>query len=175
MNTIADKNQLASAMATGRPFKSYIKTILGKVNVTVWDMFTNTPVGLLLEGDPRKKEENSYIDLYSEYEDVFFKRANKRHFEVGNLVEYVKKEEKRERTLEEFTDEELIEIINSPFLKLQNALNKTNSVALLFRFEGLATELEKSDKVLSAIRSRLSEAQENEAPEMPKSIEDRID
>lgn len=175
MNTVVDRNQLVSAINSGKPFKSYIKTILGKVYVTVWDVFQNIPVGVILEGDPKTKADGSYIDLYTEYEDSFFRKHNKRHFDLGNLVEYVRKEEeKKEKQLEAYSDEELKALINSPFLKLQNALNKTQSVALLFRMEGLAIDLEKSEKVVGAIRSRLSEVQQEEMPRLPNQLEEEL-
>lgn len=175
MNSVLSREQLASAMATGKPYKSYIKTILGKVYVTIWDIFENVPVGLILQGNPRNNEEGTFVDLYSEYEYNFFRKANKKHIDSGYLVEYTHPENVVvEKPLEQYSDEEIKELINSPFLKLRDALNKTKSVALLFRFESIASDLEKSDKILSAIRSRLSEVQQEETPDIPNQLEDEV-
>lgn len=172
---VKDRNALFSAMSKGKPFKSYIKTILGKVFITYWDVFENKPVGGLLEGDPRKKEDGSYIDLYSEEEDHFFRRSNRKHFDVGVLTAYEHPEnEVRERTIEEFSDDELKELINSPFLKLQNAINKTSSEAVVYRILNLAQDLEKSDKVITAIESRLSEIQQGNLPVASNVIEEEL-
>jgi len=148
-----------SAMQVGKPYKSYRKTILGKVYVTILDPFTQeTPIGIHLEGEPTT-DERAIVDIWSEKEDVFFKRMNKRHFETGNLIPYIREEKEAKRTVENSTDEELKALINKPFLSLQAVLNKTNSEALVFRILTLAKELEKSDKIIKAIESRLSEIQ----------------
>lgn len=172
-NEIAGRNELFSAMSGGEPFRTYKKQILGKVYVTVWDVFTNAPVGMILEGDPRKNDQTTLIDVWSEKEDVFFRRMNKRSFDLGVLREHSRpKDEVRERTIEEFSDEELTAIINKPFLALQNALNKTESVAVLYRISTLASELEKSEKVIRAIESRLSEVQDMHNPRIPSTLEE---
>lgn len=149
-----------SAMNTGKPLKSYIKTILGKVYVTVWDTMVNQPVGLLLSGDPRKHEDSTIIDLWSEQELVFFKRMNQRHLQEGTVIEYVSKaEEEKELPLEACSDEELEKIIKSPFLKLQNILNKTQSLPFVFRIKNMATDLDVSEKIIRAIEARIAELQ----------------
>jgi len=47
-----------SLMQTGKPYKSYIKTVLGKVYVNVWDSFENKKVGLIIEGIPIPNQKN---------------------------------------------------------------------------------------------------------------------
>jgi hypothetical protein len=156
-------NDIYSAMSGGKAYKTYKKTILGRLYVTALNMLTGTPTpeGVILEGDPRKNEPRTLFDVFSEQEDYFFKKMNKRHFDEGRLIEFSRKEEKpRERTIEEFSDEELRTLINKPFLALQNTLNKTTSVATLFRIESLARDLDKSEKVMKSIQSRLAEVQE---------------
>lgn len=169
-------NDLYSAMTGGVPLKTYIKTILGRVYVTALNMLTGTPTpeGVILDGDPRKKDGACMIDVWSEQEDYFFRKMNKKHFDLGILIEYKRIETPRERTIEEFTDEELKALISKPFLALKATLDKTNSVATLFRIQGLATELEKSEKVMRAIESRLSEAQQAEVPVLPNSVESEL-
>lgn len=157
-----DKNLTNSALRGGKPYKTYIKTILGKVYITIWDSFENMPVGLLLEGDPRNQDETCMIDVWSEDEDFYFKSKNKRHLQTGDIRVYVRKTEEKDRTIEEFSDDELCELINSKFFTFQNVLNGTNSVAVLFRIKTLAQDLEKSDKIMKAIEARLSEVQTSE-------------
>ena len=169
-------NEIFSAMVGGKPIKTYIKTILGRVYVTTLNMITGTPTpeGVILDGDPKKKEPGAMFDVFSEQEDYFFKKMNKLHFDEGVLIEYSKTETPTERTIEQFTDEELKALITKPFLALKNTLNSTKSVATLFRILTLAEEMDKSKKTIDAIKSRLSEAQEAEMPQMPSRIEEDI-
>ena len=176
MMTAQVNNEIFSAMVGGKPIKTYKKTILARVYVTALNMLTGTPTpeGVILSGDPRKDEAGTTFDVFSEQEDYFFKKMNKRHFDEGVLIEYKKTETPRERTIEEFSDEELRALINKPFLALKNTLNSTRSVATLFRIETLAEELGKSEKVMLAIRSRLSEVQEANNPKMPTVMEEEL-
>ncbi len=151
--------ELITAMNSGKPVRSYIKTILGKVFVTVWDPFTNTPTGLILSGDPKKREESSIIDMFTELQDSFFRRMNRRQLETGVVIPYTRVEEAKERTIEESTDEELETLVNQKFLALQSTLNKVNSEPVLFRMLQIARDLEKSEKIIRAIEARLSEIQ----------------
>jgi len=160
---IQARNEMFSAMYGGKPFKTYKKTILGKVHINIWDNFEDKPVMILLEGDPNKNDPDCFINLWSEKDDVFFRKApyNRRHLKEGRIIEIQVEEPKaQEKTIESSTDEELEKLVNSPFLALQNALNKTESEALLFRILNIAHRLEKSDKLVRAIESRLSEVQE---------------
>jgi len=156
-----------SMMQEGVPLKSYIKTILGKVYVTVLNPENNTPEGLILEGDPRKSEEGCIIDIWSEKEDVFFKRSknNKSHLELGILIEY-KRQGPREPTEEEkantLPDEEIINLLNSKFFILQSSVNKTTSEATLFRFLSIARDLDKSEKIIKFLEGRLASIQMGE-------------
>ena len=170
-------NDIYSAMVGGKAYKTYKKTILGKLYVTALNMLTGTPTpeGVILEGDPRKNESGTLFKVFSEQEDYFFRKMNKRHFDEGRLIEYNDVGEKpRERTIEEFSDEELKTLINKPFLALQNTLNKTTSVATLFRIESLARDLDKSEKVMKAIQSRLAEVQEGNVKEVPSGVEEEL-
>lgn len=168
--------ELYSSMVGGKPYKTYIKTILGRVYVTALNMLTGTPSpeGVILDGDPRKKDPNTMIDIWSEQEDYFFRKKNKWHLDQGVLIEYSRVETPRERTIEEFTDEELRVLINKPFLALQATLNKTKSVATLFRIQNIASELEKSEKVMRAIESRLSEVQQESNVVLPSVVESEL-
>jgi len=164
---VAERNEFFSAMNEGRPVRSYIKTILGKVSIVLWDSYTNTRAEQLLSGDPRRKDPDSIVNMWSEKEDAFFKTMNRRHFTNGTLIPYeMPVEQVREKTVEESSDVELKEVLTKPFFTLQAVLNKTESIAVLFRILGLAKEMDKSDKVIRAIESRLSEIQQEPAPTM---------
>ena len=153
-----NNQEVFSAMQTGKPYKTYRKTILGKVSVTLLDPFTDQPIGMLLKGNP-KTDETSKIDIWTEREDMFFKRMNKRHFEIGNLLEIVRKEEVVERGIESYSDEELAAVLKTPFLSLQSTINKIESEAVMLRIVELAKEMEKSAKIMKVLESRLSELQ----------------
>jgi len=145
----------------GRPLRSYIKTILGKVFVNTWDSFIDKPIGTILEGDPRKGDDGCIYDVWSEKEDMYFKKSNKVHFETGTVISHARSEAPREKSFEESTDAELEELINKPFLALRNKLASTESDAVLFRILAIAEKLEKSDKFTGAIKERIAEVQES--------------
>ena len=153
-----------SAMQTGIPFKSYRKTILGKVYVTVLNPFSNQPEGLLLEGDAA--DQKSVIDVWTEKDDIFFRRMNKVHFDEGAIIEFKKDTNAvPERTIEAFTDEELKGVINQKYLALLATLNKTDKEAVLYRMLTIAQSMEKSEKIIKIIESRLAEVQEMNLPQ----------
>lgn len=165
------RNELFSMMNDGRPYKSYIKGILGQVSVVVWDNFEEMPLEIILKGNPKNRDEGSIVDVWSPKEDVFFNRVNKKHFNNGVLLAYTRPELPAvvEKTVEQSSDEELITMINSKFLAFQAKLNKINSIAVLFRIRGLAEDLEKSEKIIKAIEARISELQADEFS--PKRVE----
>lgn len=176
-NKAEDMNEYFEAMTAGKPYKTYKKTILGKVYVHVLSMLTGTPTpeGIILEGDPRKNDPNSMIDIWSKMEDYFFRKMNKRHLADRVIVEFSKKDEvKKEKTVDDMTDEELKAVIVKPFYSIKAILDKTNSIATLFTIRNLAEELEKSEKVMKAIDSRISEVQEAKTPQMPSEIEEEL-
>jgi len=153
------KNEIYTKMADGIPYKSYIKTILGKVQVFFADAFTDEKMIVLLEGNPRTRDEGCIMDVWSEKEDVLFRKWNKVHLEQGTVIPFKRDTKPRVRTLEESTDAELRELVNSPFLALQAKLNSTESIALLYRIKGIAEEEERPAATVKAIDARLSEVQ----------------
>jgi hypothetical protein len=150
--------QVFSSMQTGKPYASYKKTILGKVFVTVLDPFSHQPVGMLLEGV--KGSPTEIVDIWSEMEEMFFRRTNKKHLDRGMLIKVVRDEPKEvKRTLEQYSDEELKEVINMKYLGFQKILSAITSEAVAIRMEQLAQEMEKSEKILNAIRAKVAELQ----------------
>jgi hypothetical protein len=164
---ILERTRLYSAMNQGKSYRSYKKTILGKVYVTVLDAFSDSPIGVLLVGDPRKNDEGCIIDTWSEKEDVFFRKMNSLHLSSGTILPYTRSEKPKEKGIEEATDAELVELLNSKFFTLQNKLNSINTVPVLFRLLEKAQEIEKSDKIVRAIEARISEVQTNEDTPQP--------
>jgi hypothetical protein len=163
-STVLGRNELFSAMNGSKPYQSYKKTILAQAAVTLWDTFMEAPTQIIVKGDPKRDLESCIIDVWSEKEKVFFERMNRRLFNDGTLIPYNRPEvvEKVEKTYEQFSDEELVGVVNSKFLALQSTLNKMESVAVLFRLKNIAEENEKSEKIVRAIEARISEVQNSE-------------
>ena len=152
--------EIFANMQEGKPLKSYKKTIKAKVYVQVLDPISRLPVGRILFSDARNPDE-AIVDVWSIEEDLFFKRTNKHQLDIGNIIEHVRTEEEtnKEPTIESYSDEKLTEVVNSKFLALQAVLNKVESEAPLLRMLDIATKEEKSEKIINAIKARLSEIQ----------------
>jgi hypothetical protein len=160
-----DNIRMLAAMQENAPVRSWIKTILGKVYVVAWDSFTEQPTGVMLEGDPKKLEDNTMIDVWSSKEDVFFKNMNKILINRGIIKEFVRSTTKVEKSIEDSTDEELMEILDSKWLSFQSKINKIASIPVLFRLETLAKENDKSDKTIGLVTARVSELQSSQDSE----------
>jgi hypothetical protein len=157
--------EVVSAMSAEKPHKTYKKTILGKVAVKVFNPLTQNPEELMLKGDPSKNEKGCFVDVWSEQEDVYLKRMNSRHMREGVLIVIDREKVPVEEEINKFnvlTDEELYDLLNSPFFKLQNALNQMTSQAPVQRLITMAEQEEKSEKIMDNIRARLAELQELE-------------
>jgi hypothetical protein len=158
---MSNELEMYSSMQTGVPYKTYKKTILGKVYVSAIDPFSEQITGYLLYGDPKRGDESCFIDMWSERDDLFFRKSNRVHFEKGYLMETVRKhEEPVETPIEQASDETLKGIINMKFLALQSKLNKIKTEAVLLRILDLAREMDKSEAIIRAIEARLTEVQE---------------
>ncbi len=170
-NQVLGRNQLFSDMQAGRPFKSYKKAILGQVAVVIWDNFQDAPVELILNGFPARNDEGCIVDVWSDKEDVFFNRVNAKLLKKGLILPYNRPEApvQVEKTIEQSTDAELVEIVNLKFLALQAKLNKIDSSVVLFRLLDAAREQEKSEKIVKAIEARISDVQTAEL--QPRRIE----
>jgi len=146
------------------PYKSYIKRILGKVYVRTLNPFSGSEDGALLVGDPRKPDDDCIIDMWTEKEDQFFRKSNKRHFETGTLVEYTRVEhvETEEEKTNKMSEEKMKAILSDRFFTIQNAVAKFTAVPPLYIMLGVAKEMEKSDKILKLIEARISELQAKE-------------
>lgn len=159
------RNELFAGMDNDKPHASYIKTILGKVAVTVWDNFLDKPVDVVLHGDPRRKDVDCIVNVWSEKENAFFKRANLKHFKKGTLKSYAQPVEAQEKPgIEQAEDEELAELLKLKFIAFQHKINDIDSIPVLFRILNLAEEKDKL-KYASHIEKRISELQVTEFPQ----------
>lgn len=158
--------QVFSAMQAEEPLATYRKTILGKVFVEVLDPFSHAVQGLLLHG--QKGADSAQVDVWSVQEDLFFRRRNKKQFETGMLVKVAQPKPTdaplpvAPKKLEQYSDEELRELVDyqsKHFMALQKTLANVTSEAVVYRILELAKELEKSDKTITAIETRLAELQ----------------
>jgi hypothetical protein len=153
-----NEQNLYSAMQTGTPYKTYKKVVLGRVYVSAIDPFTEQPTGIMLYGDPKRNDESCFIDMWSERDNLFFMKMNKVHFDSGFIVETVREAKAIvEQPIEQYSDNQLKEVINLRYLALQARLNKVTTEAVLLRMIDIAREIEKSDKIIGAIEARLAE------------------
>jgi hypothetical protein len=148
-----------SSMQTKEPYKSYKKVCLGKLHVSVLNPFTGEPEGMIVAGNPVTEPEKCILDMWSEMEDAFFKRMNRRHLDAGYLVGHVRKVLEPVENPNTYSDEELRKLLNSKFMALKNAVSRMTSDAPVARLITLAQELEKSEKIMKFLEGRLSEIQ----------------
>jgi hypothetical protein len=159
-----DKNKVFSAMqGDEKPYSSYIKTVISRVYVSILDPFDESASGVILYGDPKKGAESSIVDAWTEKQDRYIKKMNKPVFDDGLLIKYERPAELIvERQIEEFSDKELLEIVNSHWFSLVKVVGEITSLPVLFRMLELAREAEKSEKVTGLLESKISEIQLNE-------------
>lgn len=147
-----------SKMQVDEPYKRYKKVILGKVFVFYLDPFSGKMEGKILAGDPNKGDEGCYLETWTDRDDIFFRRMNEKHFKAGRIIEAVKEAKPVVvKNPNEMTDDELEGLASSRYMKLVNTLNKMTSTAVVSRLLNIAMDLEKSEKILTPIKARLSE------------------
>ena len=160
-----------AAMQDERPFKVYKKTVLAQVFVQVLNPYNGEPEGIILKGNHRADDEGCFVKLWSVKEHEFFKRMNQLHLRKGFLVPVeTAKYAEITSTFEgidysQYTDEDIDNVLNSPFLSLRAHLNKIDSEPYALRILDRADALGKSDKITATIKSRVQEIQEAEYSE----------
>lgn len=143
-----------SAMQEGKePLARFRKTIVGKVHVVALNPFSDTPEGVLLEGDADK----SYIELWDAKQLVFFERMNKNHLQAGRLVRMEKAPEPPPPSPNQLTDDEIDKLLEGNFLPLKHRLDKFTDTAPVLRILNRARELEKSEKIIKRLEERISQ------------------
>jgi hypothetical protein len=156
-----------SLMQTGKPAKTYRKTITAQLTVTVLNSFSHRPEILLLTGEGITA--TSVVKLWTTEEVAFFSKANVRAIETGSLMEY-KSEDVPDIVMEKYadsSDEELEKILDSkatPWFALTKIVADISMEPVLIRLLNKARDLEKSDKVVNLITQRLSEVQGHVEP-----------
>lgn len=157
---MTDESQLFGMMQTNKPLKMYIKTVPSVVYVNILDPFSGKAAGTLLKGNPRTYARESIVEIWSEKEDVYFQRANRKHIETGVVIPYTPKdvvEVSEEERINSMSDEEMEVLLKKPFFSLQSVVNKTTSPATLFRMLEMAKDLDRSEKTISLIEGKLAE------------------
>ncbi|MGQ9844333.1 MAG: hypothetical protein ACUVRK_12345 [Spirochaetota bacterium] len=154
-----ENTEILERMANSNPYKSYKKTIAGKVYVQYLDPFSHEQLGTLLSGDPTKEE--GIFNVWSNLENTYFKQMNKRLFEMGYLVEYTKPVV-FEKSPNEKTDDEIEALFDEKFLTFQSEVKKVTSEVTLQRMLVIGENKNKSPKYLEFIRNRLVDIQQNE-------------
>jgi hypothetical protein len=165
--------QIFADMVADKPYKSYIKGILGRVHVSILDPLDgDRPSAVMLFGDPNSHDENCIVKVWSEMEDLYFRRMNKKFLSDGTILLYSKPEEvAHERTFEESTDEELSDFLKQKYFNIQNKLSTVTSEAILFRLLSLARSQEKPEKLIKLLELKLSELQLGNLGDFPQKLE----
>lgn len=148
-----------SAMQENRPFKVYKKTILGQVAIQILNPFSDEPEVFLLRGNHLNNDEGCFIEFWNERQHEFFRKMNKFHLTKGYLIP-VELESYLGDTQKDIgidysaiTDKDIDDVLNSKFLALRAHLNKVDSEPYILRVLDRADALEKSDKIIAAIKS----------------------
>lgn len=149
--------EIFAMMQAGRPYKAFKKVVPAIVRVIILDPFdTKKPQMFYLKGEG----EDSWVQLWSEEEYLFFKRANKIAIKNGRIVEKeYPVEGAEEKSPNEFTDEEIDALVESKFLKLRTAVDKVTSEATMHRFVKAGEAKERPEATMTYLRERLSAVQ----------------
>jgi len=167
---VQTENEIVERMVKGLPYKSYKKVIVGKLYINRIDPISQAKEGAIISGLP-DKDESCIIDVWSELEDLYFRKANKFHFNNGYLIEYKRESFEEQKSPNEKTEEEIEELLNSKFFVIQNEINKITSEATLLRIIAMGKKLEKSEKIISAIELRLAEVQKEAFPDADRNTD----
>lgn len=148
-----------SAMQENAPIASYRKEIPAQVFVWILDPFSDEPQGIILKGNPG--EPDSIYRAFTVKQKLFFERMNKTHLDKATikLFQEVQPTQEPEKTPEQMSDDEIKVMLKKPFYTLQSVLNETESEAFVYRILQSARELEKSEKIIRLIETRLAELQ----------------
>lgn len=147
------------AQESGIPAARYIKTIVGKVVVTVVDPFSGQPSEIVLQGKPAKENlDRVVITLWTPFEHEFFRRTNKILLDSGVIAPYTE-EIIEEISVNEISDEEIKDILSKKYFALMNLLSRVTSPEVVKRILRIAEEENKQIGTINKIKERLSELQ----------------
>jgi len=150
--------QIYSAMQTGEPKKTYIKTQLGKLVVKALNPFNDEPIEVILHGNPHKYEETSIIDLWSDKQVVYFERMNQSLIESGWLSETSREDievKKRELKSSNYTDKEKKELFNQSYSSFRGFVNRVTDLDFLFSLREIGKEIDALPSYIKAIEGRI--------------------
>lgn len=151
-----------SQMQKGKPLRTYKKEIMGKLHIVILNPFDLQSIEeVLLEGNPSNtNDKRQFIDLWTEEEIAFFEVKNETALTKGRLVIYNKEIPRTiEKTMDNLPEEELVELVNSPFIKLKNAVEQMTSEAALQRVLRVADQEDRPEKTMTFLRETLSKLQ----------------
>lgn len=158
------KYDAVSLMAVDDPIAVYSKSrgFIGKLNVKVFNSLTGEIEDIIVEGIPGK-DDSCLVEIWSEKEHVFFKRANRYHLNEGHLIPFNKPRSKEiKRTPNNISDEEIEEVVNKPFMALKALVDRMTTEPALLRVISIAEEAERPEKTMQYLRERLSLIQSGE-------------
>lgn len=150
------------AQSTGEPIARYKKAIVGCVAVTLIDPFSGSPVDRVLSGDPNDGSvdlDDISVVMWTEFENDFFRKANRVLLEKGFLALADPTEKKVEVSVNEISDEDLIEALNKKYFAVKALLDKFTSPNPVRRMLALAEDMNKSVGTVNRIKEKLSELQ----------------
>jgi hypothetical protein len=169
-------SDIFAAMQLEKPYKTYIKTVLGKVCVTVLNPFDETPEVKFLKGNPKKSNEikGCIVHVWNEKGDAFFRAMNERHFDKKFLAEYKMptttkavvaevKPKVEEKPYTEWSDDELfIKVLSLRYAAFTPILKSITETATLFRLVEIANANDISVKYIRDIKARIADVQAGE-------------
>jgi len=155
-------NVVRAAQEEGEPVSRYIKPILGKVRVSIIDIYEEMPTDIILAGDPTDPEldrEDIMVTCWTQIEDDYFRKANKLLLDKGLIAPY-SEEIEEEISVNEVTDAELEEALGKPYFAVKALLDKFTSTVPVKRLLDKAVEMNRPVGTINAIKARLSELQQ---------------
>lgn len=125
--------EVFEAMQLGTPLKAYRKEIIGKLVVKALNPFDDTPMEVVLEGDPKKNEKGCFINLWSPKQVAFFERMNERFIQSGMLRPSEPWSSEKMNKVSNYTDKDILELFERPFIGFRRFFDNIYSVEFVNR------------------------------------------
>ena len=159
-------------MQTDEPLYIYMKAVISRVQVIVFNPITGKPEERILKGDPNDQKadkDEMIVKIYDEPSHLYFKNINKKVIEEGLVAPY-KEALKQVNMINAITTEEIDDILSQPFFTLKNRIEKFTSSTPMQRILVRALELNKPVGTITYIEQKISEMQTS--PTDTKALED---